>query len=1192
DVRVRRNTADHTPGNYDSGQEAQVDNTYWTALRSVSYSPPFGLDNVYLVALRIKASGQLNGVLDTFNFIAQAKLPVYQESAGWSADTATRNPAWAYAQVLRGLPYGRKIDDADINGDDLLTWANNCTTNGFYYDKVVDSKTTVGRMLDEIAAAGRATKAWRDGKHTIVEDITHSTPVQGFSPRNSWDFKAEKVFVDLPHALVCRFISEDAEYQWDERIVYDDGYSEDGADSADEIATVFETMDFPGIVDPDHIWKLARYFFATARLRPETYQVNADVEHIVALRGEMVRLRHDVMKVGLGQARIKAIGTLGSNVIANGDMELDSEWSHTGAGTDEQSTEQKYEGNYSWKVSIPGSPGGIVSSTFTTVTGITYRHVFWIYPLTYASIFVVVKRGSDGTTNIYALSHSLTLNAWNKVEFEVTETIGGSSGKILFWATNPNTFYIDDVSCKPITAANMVTVDDTLTMESGKTYAVQIRKSTGLWLDTTVTLDVGDQTEIELASISGISVGELLFFGESGSVSSDVIITAIDQGPDLTARITMVDYNAAILTADGGSIPSYNPNITEPPSINRTPPVPTIESVVMRTDRTTISDIKVTQIHAVVNFSLGITTDIDPHFFQFQYREISDDSVVVESPWVTAPNVPVEDRNLEIPVEDGFIYDFRIRAISKFGIESAWSAEYEYTVTYQATVPNDIGSLSLAQGGSTWEGHDCVVKWNVPVDFWRVAKYQINIYRTSPLALLRTETIDVGLSAAEGGEGLLLESGGGGFLILEDSGTLLLESSGAVFYSYRRSDNEEDNNGTPISGLTFRVWAISKANEASDSYAELAVTHSTPSAVTSLAGTAFRGGVLFKWDANTDPSFSYFLYRVRVDNDSLSSWTSWLRTADNSSRYQMTALDVSTWGAGATIYIEVKAVDIIGTEGATSSSNNAAGSINISETDIDDFAITASKIFTKIPVLHGLTLTNNSPSAGYVAWNAHKVYYNGVEYDINAGNTNSYYIYWKDLAGAGSAGGTYSASNDHPGDNEATWKPGEDFIIAINDSGSAQEAWNAIANQVIGSAFIMNAAINDAQVNTLSGTKIDATTSISIGAASTWQSDGIQLQYNGGNPRFYAGDGSSKYIQFDGADLTLGSQVSFGIKSTTWQTDGIQLQYNAGNPRAYIGDGASKYIQFDGADLTLGSQVSFGINSAVFGNDGIQLQYN
>lgn len=40
------------------------------------------------------------------------------------------------------------------------------------------------------------------------------------------------------------------------------------------------------------------------------------------------------------------------------------------------------------------------------------------------------------------------------------------------------------------------------------------------------------------------------------------------------------------------------------------------------------------------------------------------------------------------------------------------------------------------------------------------------------------------------------------------------------------------------------------------------------------------------------------------------------------------------------------------------------------------------------------------------------------------------------------------------------------------------------------------------------------------------------------------------------------------INSQTFGNDGIQLDYNAGNPRAYVGDGSDAYLNFDGTKIT------------------------
>jgi len=47
-----------------------------------------------------------------------------------------------------------------------------------------------------------------------------------------------------------------------------------------------------------------------------------------------------------------------------------------------------------------------------------------------------------------------------------------------------------------------------------------------------------------------------------------------------------------------------------------------------------------------------------------------------------------------------------------------------------------------------------------------------------------------------------------------------------------------------------------------------------------------------------------------------------------------------------------------------------------------------------VPIIDGLVITNNSPLAGYVAWNSFTLTYQGTSYTIAAGNTGSIFIWW------------------------------------------------------------------------------------------------------------------------------------------------------------------------------------------------------
>lgn len=956
-LRWKRTTADHADDEY-------MDNVYVTALRSIAYEAPVTLAGCTLVALRIKGTGQLNGVIDQYNCIAEAIVSAH-DGSGWNA-IKTRNPAWAFCEVLTGNSNKRPVTTSRLDLTRISAWAANCTTAGRTFDAVIDRPGTVWDVLKTIAAVGRATPGMIDNKFTAVEDTSQSTPVQHFSPRNSWGFRGQKAFPTLPHAFKCRFMNADEDWAQDERIVYDDGYT-----SAN--ATRFETLDFMGVTSADQAWKLGRYFIAVARLRPEVFELNVDAEHLVCTRGDLVRLTHDVLSIGSGQGRIKALTTSGGNITA-------------------------------------------------------------------------------------------------------------------------------------------ITFDDIFTMEAGKSYAFRARKSDGSSSVNGVVTAAGEQLTVTLSPAIAVSggpaVGDLCLFGEVNEESIPCLVSRIQPGPDMSARLSLVEYNAAIYTADGGTIPTHDSHITIDPPANRTPPAPNIVSThygvkdsQLKDDGT--YDIRLTVIYEsqAAAFAQGATANQDNpdviRGFQAEYR-LSDDTDG-DGEWIRLPQLAADARQFDFSVQNGEEYDVRVRSFSLPGLYSDWDTESAIAISLAGTTPADVTGLQVKGGGTSFTQADCEIEWTAVTGGGTagllVRDYKVEVRTSDGLTILRTEYVT------------------------------------GPAYSYTRAMNVAD--GGPRAALQFRVWARSKWGDLSTNYASLAATNPVPTAPASLGSRSWMGGVEFYWAANTEADFSHFTYRLKVGT--AGSWGSWQRTGKTGVERLLGPAEKDTHGVDATIYIEVKAVDLLGQESTASADDEVCGSLNIQPTDIDDFAVSASKLFTKIPICQGLALTNNSPSAGYVAWDAFKIYYNGVEYSIAAGNSDKKYLYWKDLAS------TLTGADTHPADALEDWVPHEDFIIAINISGSGQQAWNAIANQVIGSAYIMTAAVGDLQVSDLSGTKIRATTSIAIGSA-TWGNDGIQLEYNAGNPRFYAGDGANQFVKFDGANLSIRGAVEIigGVPSNMLANPGFE----------------------------------------------------
>lgn len=311
DVRLSKSSPDY------SGKDNVVETVYWTAVRGRRNEPVISFTKpLTLIAMRIRATGQLNGTVNTLNCIASPKIRAWNGTT-WSSGQVTRNPADHFRQVLQGNGNARPVDGASIDLVSLQDWRDYCEAKGFTFDLVANDQKSVYDRLTEIAAAGRAAVSFRDGRWGVVWDIADSPIVQHFSPRNSANFSSTRAYVDMPHGFRVSFINRDNGYLNDERVVYDDGYNEANA-------TKFEGLDFSGVTDKDLIWKHGRYHLAQLRLQRETYSLDTDFENLVCTRGDRVRVNHDVVLWGAGSARVRSVTSSPDGVVLDDTLRMEA----------------------------------------------------------------------------------------------------------------------------------------------------------------------------------------------------------------------------------------------------------------------------------------------------------------------------------------------------------------------------------------------------------------------------------------------------------------------------------------------------------------------------------------------------------------------------------------------------------------------------------------------------------------------------------------------------------------------------------------------------------------------------------------------------------------------------------------------------------------------------------------------------
>jgi len=295
----------------DSDDEQIIDEIYWTTIRTITNEDPVNLPAhvpVAKIALNIQSTDQLNSIVSSFSVLAKSVILDW-DGEEWTK-RASNNPASLFRHVLQSPAKQEPLENSEIDLVKLEEWHGFCETNGFTFNMVRDYESSVMNVLADIASAGRAGLDVRDGKWSVIIDQPNPITITHITPRNSVDFRIEKSFAQLPHAWRIRFPNEQERYEQDERIVYLDGFDAGNAN-------IFHDLEFPGVTNPDHIYKQGRYHGAIATHRPERWTVTQDFESLVARRGSRVKITHDVLIVGLASGRIRSLFTNGAGDVVS-----------------------------------------------------------------------------------------------------------------------------------------------------------------------------------------------------------------------------------------------------------------------------------------------------------------------------------------------------------------------------------------------------------------------------------------------------------------------------------------------------------------------------------------------------------------------------------------------------------------------------------------------------------------------------------------------------------------------------------------------------------------------------------------------------------------------------------------------------------------------------------------------------------
>lgn len=243
------------------------------------------------IALKIRASGQLNGIVDAFNFIAKTRTEVWNGSSFVTQHTS--NPAWWFLAACRGKTvdtkrrWGGGLADARIDIEGIKLWGAYCDAQSLSFNGIYDRQVSVYEMLTDISLLGKATPSWATGKIGVVIDKSDLPVTAVFGMHNivAGSFQILYAAEDPSDVVELEFI--DPAMSWERNFVRAQ------VPGTTTHLKVRKVQAF-GLTNVSLASRLANLYAATNYYRARKYRWISDWEAMPSSRGDVVELSHDL----------------------------------------------------------------------------------------------------------------------------------------------------------------------------------------------------------------------------------------------------------------------------------------------------------------------------------------------------------------------------------------------------------------------------------------------------------------------------------------------------------------------------------------------------------------------------------------------------------------------------------------------------------------------------------------------------------------------------------------------------------------------------------------------------------------------------------------------------------------------------------------------------------------------------------
>jgi len=287
DVRITRTSADYDPAK-DTHDVASIS---WIGLRS--YQPDSSdYTGQQRMAIKVKASGQLNGAISQLSSVAHTQCPVWTGTS-WVTQS-TSNPAWWFLWFARGAKYtsgqrrfGVGYDDSQIDIATIIEWGAWCDANNLKYNFVLDQQVNCVDALNMMARCGRGMVTLQKGTLGVIYDLEGQAPVQMFGMSNikAGSFQVAYASTQLAEQIIVQFINPELDWVQDQVYVNIPGV----------VSPEYSNTQFiPGITSKAQAAQEANLQAAAQLYFRRRVTFETDGEGLMCSRGDVIKLTHDL----------------------------------------------------------------------------------------------------------------------------------------------------------------------------------------------------------------------------------------------------------------------------------------------------------------------------------------------------------------------------------------------------------------------------------------------------------------------------------------------------------------------------------------------------------------------------------------------------------------------------------------------------------------------------------------------------------------------------------------------------------------------------------------------------------------------------------------------------------------------------------------------------------------------------------